>query len=285
MTFELRHEAVREQGPLAEPEFARWRSPDSAVRATFHRVPEGVLVRFLDRADFSIALASGVVTCRPAPGNRREIRDLFLNQILPMIQGHQGELVIHASAVAVGGRAAAFVAPTGHGKSTLAAAFARAGFPFLTDDGLTLTPDEGRYLAGPNRPSLRLWQDSEAAVVLGEAVPEECDSEKSRVAASAALPFHDEPVPLGALYFLGPGESAEPRISELSLREALAQLLNHSFVLDVEDRARMTRHFEALTCLVEAVPSYLLDYAREYDRLPDVIAAVSGHMDERGSTA
>ena len=224
MTFELREEPAREQSPLPESDFARWRSLDGEVLATFHREPDGYLVRFLDRADFSIALEAGVVTCWPVPGSSRPVRDLYLNQVLPMLQGHGGELVIHASGVAIGGGAVAFVAATGRGKSTLAAAFARAGMPFLSDDGLRLSASGGRYFASPNRPSVRLWRDSEAVVVLGEAAPDETDEDdKSRVEAGERLPFQSEPLPLRAMYFLGPGDAAQPGIAELTAREALAQ--------------------------------------------------------------
>ena len=280
MNLELRHEPAREQAPLAEPDFARWRSEDGEVRATFHRVPEGFLVRFLDRADFSIALDAGVVTCRPAVGSSRAVRDLYLNQILPMIRGHLGELVLHASAVAIDGGAVAFVAPTGRGKSTLAAAFARAGMPFLSDDGLSVHQEESGYAARPNRPSFRLWQDSEA-IVLGSEMPEEYEDDKSRVEASPALPFQPEPLPLRAMYFLGAGDSAEPSITELPALDIVAELMNHTFFLDAEDRSRMKRHLDVLTRLAEAVPGYALDFPRDYERLPDVIAAVSIHMSER----
>lgn len=280
MNFELRQEPAREQAPLPEPVFARWRSEeDGAVLATFHRAPQGYLVRFVDEADFLIAVETATVTCWPTPANTRGIRDLYLNQVMPMIAGHLGKQVIHASGVAIGDRAVAFVAATGRGKSTLAAAFARAGTPFLSDDGLYLTFDGDRVLASPNRPSFRLWLDSETEVVRGKTSPHEWEQmEKTRIEAGDDLPFQSEPLPLQALYFLGPGGAAEPVITDLSEREALAELINHSYVLDVEDRTRMKRHFEALTRLAEAVPSHRLDYPREFDRLPSVIAAVSGHI-------
>jgi hypothetical protein len=219
LTFELVEQPASEQLPTAEPDFARWRSCEGEVTATFHRVPGGYLVRFIGRADFTIALDEGVVLCRPATGTPAgAARDLYLNQILPMIRAHQGELIIHASAVAIDGSVAGFVGPTGRGKSTLAAAFARAGNPFLSDDGLCLTAVDGRYLASPNRPSFRLWLDSRAAVVDGVALPAEQEDAKSRVEAGAQLPFQAEALPLGAIYFLGEGNSAEPTIAALSAK-------------------------------------------------------------------
>jgi len=279
VTIELRQEPAREQADLAEPAFASWHDGDGETAATFHRLPRGYLVRFLDRADFAILPEEGLVTCWPAPDTSASYaRDLYLNQIMPIILGHRGETVIHASAVKIAGRAAAFVASTGCGKSTLAAAFARAGTPFLSDDGVLLTPENGRYLASPNRPSFRLYRDSQAAVIRGEAVAEAGEDEKTRVAADETLPFQNEPVPLGAMYFLGPGDTDRPTITPLPTRQALAKLMNHSFFLDAADRERMKRHFEALGRLAETVPGYALDYPREYDRLPCVIEAVSLHM-------
>src|SRR4029078_2832272 len=100
---------------------------------------------------------------------------------------------------------------------------------------------------------------------------------KSRAAAGEALPFQADPLPLRALYFLGAGDAAAPRIDPLTKREALARLINHSFFLDGSDRERMQQLFAALTEVANAVPSFDLDYPREYDRLPDVIVAVTGH--------
>lgn len=283
MNFELREEAARPQVPLPEPDFARWRSEDGEVLASFHRLAEDYVVRFIDRADFLIALASGTVTCWPTPGNRRAMRDLYLNQVLPVIAAHHGKLVIHASGVAIGGDAVAFVGATGRGKSTLAAAFARAGWPFLSDDGLYLEPARNGFLASPNQPSFPLWLDSEAEVVRGEASPYEWEQiEKARIEADENLPFQREALPLKALYFLGPGDAAEPAISAFSEREALAELINHSYLLDVEDRAQIKQHFETLARLAGTVPSHRLDYPREFDRLPRVIAAVSEHILKAG---
>lgn len=282
MNFELHQEPARPQAPLAEPAFARWSPADGPMTATFHRVSGGYYVRFIDRADFAISLDEKVVTCFPVcDASEAVVRALFLNQVVPMIRSHQGELILHASVVAVGGMAVGFAARSGSGKSTLAAAFARAGMPFLSDDGLWLIDEEEHYLARPDRPNVRLWQDSEAAVILGQPLPEDCEDEKSSVAASRTLPFHDGPLPLGALYFLGGGDGEQTSISELSVRQALSWLIDHSFYLDGEDRVRLKRDFEAFAKAAEKIRCYALDYPREYDRLPEVIAAVRRHLETR----
>lgn len=278
MSFTLTELPPRPQAPLEQPSFARWRSTAGDLVATMHRKGDGYVARFVERADFVISLADRTVVCAAVPDmTGATVRDLYLNQVLPMIRGQQGELAIHASAVAVRGGAIGFVASSGSGKSTLAAAFARAGSPFLSDDGLFLTHAEGGYLAHPNRPSFRLWQDSEAAIGGTANIPDENDDEKSQVGAGETLPFQSDPLPLRALYFLGSAESAGPAIAPLPRRAALAELINHSFLLDMADRKLLQRHFDMLADLAEAVPSFSLDYPRDYALLPEVVETVMSH--------
>ena len=279
--FELTELPTAPQAPLAGQSLSRWLTLEGELTAEFYRRGDDFEIRFHDRADFTISLAEGRVFCVPVPGTSPQaVRDLYLNQVMPLIRGQQGEIVVHASAAAVAGEALGFAGATGRGKSTLAAAFASAGMPFLSDDGLSVHQEESGYAARPNRPSFRLWQDSEA-IVLGSEMPEEYEDDKSRVEASPALPFQPEPLPLRAMYFLGAGDSAEPSITELPALDIVAELMNHTFFLDAEDRSRMKRHLDVLTRLAEAVPGYALDFPRDYERLPDVIAAVSSHMRER----
>jgi hypothetical protein len=81
---------------------------------------------------------------------------LFFAQTLPLAAALQGLEVLHASAVGVGGRAVAFTAASGSGKSSLAAHLVAAGASFLTDDVLALdyTEDDVLAHAGPARASV-----------------------------------------------------------------------------------------------------------------------------------
>ena len=81
---------------------------------------------------------------------------LFFAQTLPLAAALQGLEVLHASAVSVAGRAIAFTASSGTGKSSLAAHAVAFGAEFVTDDVLALELVEGAVLAhpGPRRASL-----------------------------------------------------------------------------------------------------------------------------------
>ena len=164
---------------------------------------------------------------------------LYLNQVLPLVLSKLGKLVFHASAVEVPGGAVAFAAESGRGKSTLAASFAVNGFRFLTDDGLVLEPAADGYQVQPSHPSIRLWEDSEEALIAPgvETAPAVSFTSKSRFLAGEAIPFCDQPRPLRRMYFLGDGSAETIQIHRLSPAEALVEWVKHSFLLDVEEQA------------------------------------------------
>src|SRR5579863_1529286 len=62
----------------------------------------------------------------------------LLSMVLSYALLKLGYEVLHATAVVVDGAVLALLGPSGHGKSTLAAAFLGLGYPVLTDDLLVL---------------------------------------------------------------------------------------------------------------------------------------------------
>ncbi len=73
----------------------------------------------------------------PAP-QRVEDRGWYLRQMAPVFSAVAGRLVLHASAVHIGGVVVAFVGASGAGKSTTARFFAESGNGFVSDDLLPI---------------------------------------------------------------------------------------------------------------------------------------------------
>ena len=270
----------RDQEALALEPYDRWLTSDGNVTSLFYRCGSKYLLRFPELADFSIDLGGRLVTCNPAPEVPDEtIADMYFNQIIPLVMGADGDLVLHASAVAVDGAGIAFLGSTGRGKSTLAAGFARAGHGFLTDDGLILEPSDDSFVVHPRRPILRLRPDSEAAILhLAEVCSSGIDQLKTRVPARPEIPFHGQAVPLSMIYLLAePSLRDDVEITRLSPAAALSQLIGHSFILDVEDRPAIKAHFDRLTRLAIGIACYSLDYPRRYSDLPSVLNAIIDH--------
>jgi hypothetical protein len=268
----------REQAPLATQPYDRWIIGDDYVKAEFHRRADGYLLRFPGEADFAIHDDGARVIGWPAPEATPEhFQSLYCNAVLPLIGDHNGGLFLHGSAVAVAGRGVAFIGLSGGGKTTLAGAFAKAGHPFLTEDVIELVPDGAGYQLQPKPSGLRLFADS--AAYLLDAEPDMQGSDKFDVADAMALPFRDLAAPLAAIFLLGADHDAPLAVTPLAAPVAAHQLLPHSFILDVEDKARLGRHFGRIVELPERVPCYRLDYLRQYAELPHVLAAVIAQVD------
>ncbi|WP_271079229.1 hypothetical protein [Aurantiacibacter sp. MUD61] len=266
-------ETARAQQVLASTPYDRWLTPAGDVAAEFHRSDRGYLLRFPDQADFAIADGLEAITCFPTPDtDERTIASLYANSVRPVVGNHAGEFNLHGSAVMIGGKALAIMGFSRRGKTTLAGALAKAGHPFLTEDVLALTPDGSNYSVAPQRPVLRVFDDT-AAYLSGEVAS--ARGEKSELAESADVPAAKDAAPLGAICLLGQGDVEQVTISRCDPAVALAEIMQHSFVLDVEDRARLSAHFERLAALANAVPCHHLDYPRDFARLPAVVTAIA----------
>jgi hypothetical protein len=204
---------------------------------------------------------------------------LFHGQVEPLIQSAQGHLVLHASAVDMGGIALAFAADSGRGKSTLAASIARSGYRIITDDALKFMPSYAELVLAPGHPSLRLWSDSASALLATTLplAPALEHTSKSRFHAGEDLPFCDAATPLRFLYYLGTGGVPDVSIRPLTAGEAVLEIIKHSFILDVDDESRLRSHFAQVSALAAQQIHFALDFPRRYDLLPSVMHALREH--------
>ena len=258
-----------------------WRQPDGTPWADLYKLDTGYLIRFANLADFWVSSDGRDIQAYPVAGvSAQTIEHLHLNQVLPLALSRQFKLVLHSGAVEINGCAAAFLGISGRGKSTLTAAFATQGYRFLTDDGLQLEVNAGQYFAKPSHPSIRLWDDSRHQLMPAtvEKAPNIDYTPKARLLAGKEVPHCDEPLPLQAIYFLGEGNTNAVNIEAISARDAVVELVHHSFVLDIEEREMLRHHFSQLIDLAKKPVFFRLDYPRQYQRLPEVIDAVVAHM-------
>lgn len=272
--------ASRPQGNLTAEPFNTWAFLDGAVWTEFYRTDVGYLLRFPGLADFRVSMGGGSITCAPVPGvSKATTEHLYLNQVLPLALSKQGKLVFHASAVDTGEGAVVFVGESGRGKSTLAASFAVNGYRFLTDDGLLVEPEGSAFRILPSHPSIRLWSDSEAALVSPDArrAPNVSFTSKARFLAGDEIGFCDGPRPLRRVYFLGEGEAETVSFTPLKPSEAMLEWVKHSFLLDIEEKPRLSSHFRQVAALARVPMHYRLDFPRRYEDLARVREAILAH--------
>lgn len=278
---ELHIASARTQAPFDCGPLHEWDSPDPEARTLLYRTNTGYLVRYPALADFEVACEGTSVRYWPVPGVASElIPFLYANQVLPFASARRGRVVLHGSAVEVGGAGVAFIGGSGRGKSTLAASFATSGYRFLADDHLIIEcTGAGENLIVPVDPSIRLWEDSRQALMGGavHGAQTSAGTPKAHLPAQGGIAFCPESRPLRWIGFLGADESEGPEIQRMNRRDVVIELLRNSLFLDNEDRPWLAAHFNRLAVIAEGTACYRLDYPRRFDHLRNVRSAIVGH--------
>lgn len=274
--------AMRLRGSRQElPEPRRWLNistyPDGTAWLRSARIDKGYLLRFPEMADFVIAKDGCEIHCVDARDGVSlvTLRHLALDHVLPRALNLRGVEALHATAIAAAAGVCAFLGEAGTGKSTLAASFQLAGIPVVCDDCMALA-DDGRVLAIPAYPGVRLWDDALKALASGgkRTLPVAQFTAKTRLIEDVHG-FAGEPRPLIRIYFLRRAPAAErPAISLLKPIEAFPELVAASFPLDIGDRAMLARHFHLLGRVAASVPLRRLIVPDDFAALPAVRAAV-----------
>ena len=230
----------------------RWRLPGGGVWMRLARTGGTSVIQFPGLGEFEIRGRS--IVCHPRSSiPLRTIRHLLLDQVLPATLASDRRLVLHASAVAIDGRAIGFLGPAGAGKSTIAAALVRQGASTLTDDALVIDLVRSNAIAVPTYPGLRLWPGSRAVIGGWPAI------RRARVAhytrkqrwSGPAVPFAARPVRLAALYLVARGK--RPCIRALSGRESIMALIRHSMMLDATNASAVKNGFDLAAAVVARV--------------------------------
>ena len=260
-----------------------WRHSDgSQVTGYSARRGAEYLLRFPQQASFLIQ-PGGVIRCASEEGGTPElVRQLLLNQVLPRYLAHNGELLLHASAVTLpNGKTVAFLGESGRGKSTLASYCHRRGAHLIDDDCILLCfSDEGVDITG-GVPTIRLYPDSLRALGHDDSAfrPYLGYSEKQQMRLPVDASADLAPRRLHALILLGDplqiGSDDAVSVVPASGQEAVITAINSSFSLDPSDDETKARIFTQVGQLVSGHPGvYSLHYPRDHDSLAQVYEAL-----------
>jgi hypothetical protein len=214
----------------------------------------------------------------------QDIATMLCGPILGFALQLQGVAGLHGTAVARSGEALGLLAPSGYGKSTLAAALLRRGFELLTDDVLVAEITDQSVAALPSRPQLKLWPGSLEHLVpdwQGLSVYMSWLDKRVYVPERVATP--KEAFNLRALYALAPaGESDEVSIERLRGSSAFITLLGLGYQASqlAREAALLKTRMDHSQRLAERVPIYRLGYPRIFERLDEVANAVVMHTAE-----
>ena len=180
----------------------------------------------------------------------------------------RGRLVLHGSAVDVGGRALVLLGHKGAGKSTTAAALLGRGHTLLTDDLVVVVPDEaGQPACSPGPTQMKLWPASAEALGLAGDVHPFAEGMAKGVWFGA--PMATQPVLIAALCTLGWKPATQ--LSALSGAEAFGGLFEHIYAPRFLGAGAGRALVGIAARLCTAVPVLRLVRPERLEALPEVV--------------
>ena len=276
--------------PSAAPEVTirRGEVPEALPAAkasgvTWQRCDQQFLLRVPAVARFMLTGGRDIVVAPEAEADPGDVQVYIVGTAFGILLHQREQIVLHASAVEVSGKAVLFCGASGAGKSTLAAALAHRGYPVVADDVCGLSLHDDVPTVHPDGRQLKLWTQAITRLELGQ-------RQGTRVRRKFEKFFvqpHNvitDPLPLGALYILR--EARPPHaagISQPNVVDATMLLRRNAY------RPRLVRQFDqkasyfrAAACIADTSGIYHLTRPMDFSVMPNVIAALEDHWQRLG---
>jgi hypothetical protein len=195
-----------------------------------------------------------------------ELRLYVGGVIMAILLYQRNCLVLHSSAVQIDHQVVAFLGMSGAGKSSIAVALEKVGYPIITDDVLALHFLDGGVYAAPGYPQVKLTKES--ATTLGHDLDQLLPLHRveSKLGYRLQSAFPTALMPLQALFFLNIGEQIA--IESLPAQDKFLELLTHS----APTRWQIPGdglHLTQCARLVQQVPILQLKRPRNLSQLED----------------
>ena len=265
-------------------------SPPNGEIFTLFRLPNGqgytlvdngedYVLQLSNTGEFHISRDLRTVTAHLSPEIAPALAGLFvIGGVIASLLALSGEPTLHGSAVAVDGKALAFLNESGMGKSSLAGILCAHGADFVTDDLLRLQPAGERWRCYPGSGYLRLRQNAAAII---EKFPPEL-RETTADARIAIRLGNDSTLPrLGAIII--PRLSRECRaldMERIPTAKALLYLMAFPRIQESAIKEHHHRQLDFLGQVAARVPLYeaIIPWGLPYpdDLAPSLMRVVGG---------
>lgn len=239
-------------------------------------VPDGDLIEFQNVGRFLVRNSSAIEVDVEPQFDRRLIGMPLLGPVFSLLLHRQGLLVLHGSAVMIGGAAQVFLGDKGAGKSTTAAALIASGFPLVSDDVVAIERlPSGQLVVRPGYPAMKLDKHmfssfpSRSCAVL-EPDDGSYTAGKSRVRLKGRMP--QSAVPLGRVHCLARGACNAMR--PLSQTEKLHALIRFSHYPRLGPAANVpaetARLFARAAVLAPHIDADILTVKHSLEEIPEL---------------
>lgn len=249
------------------------------IRPTYQIAGDRFLLRIPGIARF---LLRGGAELTIAPENGTPFEDIaifVIGTVFGILLHQREQVVLHASAVCVDGKAVLFCGPSGAGKSTMAAVLGKHGYAMLTDDVCAITTDAaGTLLAQPDGRQLKLWSSAVERLDLAarRGAPVRDKLEKFYVEPAAASA---EALPVGAVYILRETRpSVRDGIEPLNLADAARLVRKNAYRPRLVRAMQQNAHYlRSAAAIADKAGFFFLCRRLEFAVMPQVVARLEEH--------
>ena len=221
--------------------------------------------------------AGRIITIEPASqsgGNLELIRTITQSELIAAALRQRGLLVLHASCVANGSGAIAFVGFSGWGKSTLAIRFLQEGYRLLSDDVLPICTKKRPPVAYPSHPFVKAKEDT-----LIESEKSKKKYQKNELSGKSEIPFIEEfsvrKREIIKIYIIEEEFKKKNEVQKIKNSEQIFELMKHtwanSLVSSPEDRKE---HLKLSKKLSQKIDVKVLSRRKSIENLKSVIEVV-----------
>lgn len=219
-----------------------------------------VIFRVDNTAIFCIKDGKEIIVSPMHCGDVDKIRLYILGSCMGALLIQREVLPLHGSAIAINGKAYAFIGESGAGKSTLASVFINQDYSLLSDDVIAISTSQNEIpIVYPSYPQQKLWQESLHEFQLNTSNFRPLFERETKYAIPVPHNYFGEPLPLAGVFELVKTENNKIEINSISGLQRLQTLYRNTYRNFLIDRLGVREwHFNITANLAHKVFAYQL---------------------------
>lgn len=248
----------------------------------FQANADHVLIKTDMIADILVSQGKRIVIQPKADAREEEVRALFLGWGIGALLHQRNMLPLHGSVISLGDECVVFCAPSGTGKSSLAARFVKKGYPLLDDNIAAIARVDGVYQVYPGYPMIKLPDDVRHKSEYSFATPGSFLPALGKYALRVGQDLPAHPQPLKKIYVLTHGESTTRALASLNGVAKFSFLMQNvfcaQFLQGMDKLAHQFRAIESIAAQTPVMQVRLPDLPTPYDDITDMLESDFLHL-------
>ncbi|MCM3650408.1 aldolase [Metabacillus litoralis] len=241
-----------------------------------------IMFKIQNVAIFSIRNGNEIIVSPFKDSDADVIRLYILGTCMGVLLLQRNVLPLHGSAVAIDGKAYAFIGDSGAGKSTLASAFLNKGYQLLTDDIVAITFSENNVpIVTPAYPQQKLWQESLSEFGMESSLYRPLLERETKYAVPVASQYINDPLPLGGVFELVKSDIENVELHHIVGLEQVKTLFNHTyrnFLIPLLEKREW--HFSITANLLKSVDLYQLQRSTTQFTAHHLVSIILGTLNK-----